>query len=295
MAAPTAPTATDLCTEGLKRAGYSNPSTAQLTRAASWLEEIKNDIWIIGKRLLPLQGEHVEVLTPGKSRYNFPSGFSSIASARVLYGDEVKTVAAGGASSVTLASDEAEGEDEIEGKEILIYSGTGAGGLAQVTSFNDDTKIATISPAWTTAPVLNDTYVIVDQYTPLDIEHLARFNELQVPYIGTMPVKLYPIGSENNYGYYHVYPVPDDDHYYAVHMVYYMNLLTLDLAGTRMSTLYQRWRNLWIQGVKARMFEDDDDSRAQTEMARYYNMVKDITSLETYGRTNKQHYTGIRA
>ncbi len=301
MAAPDAPDADSICTEALKKSGYASPSSTLLSRAKDeYLEEIKQDLWILGKRLKSLQAEHVEVLTPGKSRYNFPSGFSSIATAKLLYGDEEDDVQDATASTVTLDSEEDEGEDELEGKEILIYSGTGKGSLSQIYSYDEDTLIATVSPAWadcpnTTEPVADDTYVIIDQYTDLEIKPVTHFNEIDSPFVTGKPEILYPVGNENHYGYYHIYPVPDEGHYYGIHMIYYLNLLTLDLASTRMSTLYQRWRNLWIQGVKAKQLESDDDSRAATEMTRYFNMVRDIVSLETYGRTVKQHYTGVRA
>jgi len=301
MAAPDAPTADSICTEGLEQAGYSSPTAAQLTQAAEWLEQIKNDIWLLGKRLKSLQAEHVEVLTPGVSRYDFPAGLSSVAFGKVLYGDEADDVEDSAAATVTLdSSDEDEGEDELEGKEILIYSGTGKGSLSQIYSYDEDTYIASVSPAWAdtsngTAPVAGDTYMIVDQYTPLEIEPMPFFNLLASPHETGRPQKLYPVGSEDQYGYYHIYPTPDEDYYYGIHLIYYLNLLTLDLASTRMTTLYYRWRNLWIQGVKAKQLERDDDGRAVVEMTRYFAMVKDIASLETYGRTVKQHYTGIKA
>jgi hypothetical protein len=301
MAAPTAPTLTTLVTEGLKKAGYSSPSAARITRAEDYfMEEIKADVWLLGKRLKSLQAEHVEVLNPKQSRYAFPSGFSSILSAKVLYGDDKDDVTGATASTVTLdTSDETENEDSLEGKEILIYSGTGKGSLSQVQSYDDDTYIATMFPVWAntsngTAPVATDTYVIVDQYIPLTLKAIQHYDEISIPHVTGPPNILYQVGDENHYGYYLLYPTPDQDHYYGIHFNYYLNLLTLDLASTRMSTLYARWRNLWIQGVKARQLEDDDDSRAPIEMAKYNNMVKDTVTLETYGRNIKPHYTGIK-
>jgi len=301
VAVPTVPTAATLVAEGLKKSGYASPSVALIARATDYyLEEIKFDLWLLGKRLKSLQAEHVGVLTPGISRYDFPSGLSSVATAKILYGDEEDDVQDGAAATVTLDAEEDEGEDELEGKEILIYSGTGKKSLSQIYSYDEDTLIASVSPAWAncpnaTAPITDDTYVIIDQYTPLEIEPITHFNEIGAPHATGRPQIMYPVGSEDQYGYYHLYPVPDEDYYYGIHMIYYLNLLTLDLAGTRMTSLYQRWRNLWIQGVKAKQLESDDDSRAPVEMARYYNMVKDLASLETYGRTIKQHYGGIKA
>lgn len=302
MAVPTVPTLVTLTTEALKKCGYSSPSSAQLSRAQDYfVEEIKADIWILGKRLKCLQAEHVEVLAGGQSQYDFPSGFSSFESARVLYGDEADDVEGATASTVTLdSSDEDEGEDELEGKNVLIYSGTGKGSMSQIKSFDEDTYIATVYPAWAnaiggTAPVATDTYVTIDQITPLEIKTVPHFDRLAQPHETGRPRDLYHHGDEDHYGYYTLFPTPDEDYYYGVHLKYYLNLLTLDLASTRMATLYARWRNLWIQGVKAKQLEDDDDARAAIEMTRYFNMVKDVVALETYGRNIKPHYTGVSA
>ena len=147
MAAPTAPNATTLVTEGLKKAGYASPSASLISRASDYyLEEIKCDVWLLGKRLKSLQAEHHEVLTPGISRYNCPAACSSIATARILYGDEVDDVQDGAAATVTLDAEEDEGEDELEGKEIVIYSGTGKGSVSQCYSYDEDTLVASMSP-----------------------------------------------------------------------------------------------------------------------------------------------------
>lgn len=302
MAAPTAPTLATITSEGIKKAGYSSPSTAQLTRAQDeWMEEIKNDIWLLGKKLKPLMAEHVEVLAGGQARYDFPSGFSSITSARILYGTEALDVTGTAAASVTLdTSDEDWGEDELEGTEILIYSGTGKGSMSRCYSYDEDTYVASVSPAWAsavggTAPAIDDTYMKVERYYDLELESVVEYDSLVLPQTSGLASTLYQVGHENHYGYYVLSPVPDEDYYYGVHIRYYMNLLTLDLASTRMSTLYQRWRNLWIQGIKARQLATDDDSRATLEMQTYYSMAKDVVALETYPRNVKQHYRGIRA
>jgi hypothetical protein len=302
MAAPTPPTLVTLTTEALKKAGYASPSAAQLARAQDYyMEEIKQDIFLLGKRLKPLMAEHVEVLAGGLSRYDFPAAFSSIASATILYGDEALDVTGTAAASVTLdTSDETTGEDEVEGKQILIYSGTGKGSMAQCYSYDTTTYVASVSPVWAktsnaVAPVIGDHYVIIDDHRELDLKSVIRFDQEQIPFLKGFPQALYQVGDDDQYGYYHLHPCPDDDYYYGLHIRYYLNLLTLDLAGTRMATLYARWRNLWIQGVKAKQLEDDDDERSAIEMQRYYNMVKDTVSLETYGRDVKPHYTGIKA
>lgn len=297
MAAPTAPTLVSLTTEGLKRAGYNSPGSDQLTRAQDeWMEEIKNDIWVLGKRLKPLMATHVEILDGGKSRYDFPSGFSSIYTAQVLYGDEVDDVGGGAAATITLDSnDEDMGEEELEGREVVVYSGTAKAEVSQITSYNESTYVAAVSPAWATQPVGDETYFIVDEVFPLELKNVDHFDEISVPHDPGTPECLYQVGDDTHYGHYQLYPFPHEDYYYAVRIKYFVNLLTLDLASDRMSTLYQRWRNLWIQGVKARQLSDDDDVRGPLEMQKYYSMVRDIANLETYGRNVRASYTSVRA
>src|SRR4030042_477980 len=289
MAAPAVPSSTTICTEALKRCGYTSPSAAQLTRAADWLEEIKLDIWLLGKRLKPLMEESVQILTGGIARYDFPATCSSILDAKLLIGDEALDVTGAAAASVTLdTSDETGDEDDIEGHEILILTGTGAGSMARCYSYNTTTFVASVSPAWTAtvggvAPIATDTYIIVRDYKPLKIQNVTYFDEMS--YIERGPSEyMHPVGDDNHYGYYYINPIPDDDYYYGLYFRYFINLLTLDLASARITTLYQRWRNLWIEGIKYRQWQEDEDSRWQNAQQMYLAMVKDTVKLETYGR-----------
>jgi hypothetical protein len=297
MAAPSVPTLDSLVAEGLSKAGISSPSAPQTTQAEGWMEEIKADIWILGKTLNPLMTEHVEVLTPGISRYDFPAAASSVLTARCFYGDELGDVQAATAATITLDEDEDDGEDELEGEELFIYSGTGKGELSRIYSYDDDTLIASVHPAWGTQPVADDEYVKVQDTIELNIQSVVYYDKIQSNAQPGRPESMFPIGSGNNYGYYELYPIPDteDDHYYAVHMRYFVNLMTLDLTGDRIKILYQRWRNLWMQGIKARRLDQDDDNRAGVEMQKYFAMVKDTVALEAYGRNIKQSYTNVGA
>lgn len=289
MAAPTAPTLTTLVTEGLKKAGYPSPTTQPgLTRAQDeFMEEIKNDIWMLGKRLKSLQTSNIVILAEGTSIYSFPTNYSSPLSARLLDSDDYdrddpKVAQASAASTITLDADEDITEEDILGKEIVIMAGTGVGQIVQVTAYDTTTLVATVTPAWTTQPVEGDAYMIVQVYTRMRLDHIANMDDYQYPTVQSVPDTLYTIGDENFYGKFLVTPAPDEA--YALHLRYYADLVTLDLASTLLSTLYQRWRNLWIQGVKAKQLDSDDDARARDEMAKYYTMLRDTVSQETYER-----------
>ncbi len=68
------------------------------------------------------------------------------------------TAAAGGASSITLASDADPRSHYYVGADIAIASGTGAGQVRRISAYAGDTKVATVSTAWTTAPDATSVY-----------------------------------------------------------------------------------------------------------------------------------------
>lgn len=288
MSAPTAPTLITLCTEGLKKAGYSSTSSgwsALLTRAEDyWMAEIKNDIWGWIKDLKMLQSIRFLALTNGLSRYSMPTDFSNDLNMIRCFGNHRGTATAGAANSITLAADEDITEGDITGKEIVITSGTGANSFSQVTNYDSSTKIATVSPAWATNPSTDSVYMVIDEYAPLQQKPIWELDESTYPTVQGPPDYFFPTG-DSDYGEFYLYPTPyrSDEVSYVIKQRYYANLLTLDLAGTLLSTLYQRWQSIWIQGIFAKALEDMDDSRAIPEKTTYANMVKGLFSRERYG------------
>lgn len=279
MAAPTPPTLSVLVAEGLYKAGYSSPSTALTTRAEGrWMAEIKNDIWTVIKDAKMLEQTAYRVLTLGQSRFSMPTDYSSKVTATLLDGNHYGTATGGGASSITLAADEDINSGDIIGKEIFVYSGTGINQASQVLSYSTTTKIATVATAWTTQPVSGDGYIIVDRYTPLTNLPIWDYDSTSYPTEQGTPTHFFEAGNSE----YLVYPVPyrTGSIPFGIKLRYYANLLTLDLAGTLMSTLYQRWEGVWVQGIFAKALQNMDDSRAIQEQATYMNLLKSMVARE---------------
>src|SRR3990167_4814997 len=182
MAAPASPTLASIVTEGLKKAGWKNPTTdnnCPYTRARDeWMEEIKNDINIIlnGRYLESLQTERVLALIDGRSRYSQPTDYIANQSMSILHGSHQDTSHAGAAGTITFASDE--DATEVKGREIIITSGTGANQISQAYSYNSTTKIASVSPSWAVSPNSTSVYMIVDNYYPLDIEGIGIYDDM---------------------------------------------------------------------------------------------------------------------
>jgi len=281
MSIPDAPTLTEIVTEALKKAGYSDPSSDLITRASDyWAEEVKNDIYIRGRRLRSLQYTVTGVLTEGQSRYAMPTDFGTDLTLVLLDGSKSGTSQDGTAVSLQLEASESITEDWIVGKEILITSGAAKGAISQVTSFSESTNTAYVTPSFTIAPSGGENYLIVDTYKALQARPLWEYDNESYPTTQGTPKYFYPMGDED-YGEFLVYPVPDDT--YGVKMRYYANLMRLDIDGTHMSTLYRKWRNLWVQGIYVKALQDIDDDRYVEEFKIYRDLLNTVIRTETYG------------
>ena len=282
MAAPTPPTLTDIVTEGLKKAGNTTPTSAQITRASTyWMEEIKNDIWIRAKRLKSLHVTAHGMLTKGKSRNALPDDYSSELSLTLLDGTATGIAQAATASTITLAAGTDLQADSVIGKEILITSCTGVGSLSQAVSYDNTTKISGVVPDLTTTPDATSGYMIVSDYNllrgPLMIGNLDRLSN---PTTLGRPSAFSMMGDEDS-GEFILDCAPSK--IYGARLRYYANLMKLDLAGTLMATLYQNWREVFLSGLKWKGLEDDDDNRQIEVRNEYRRVLRNLVAQETYG------------
>lgn len=288
MAVPIVPTVTTIASEALAKAGHSNPSLGLTTRAEGvWMEEIKNDLAALfgGKKLKFLQAERVLVLTEGQSEYDEPTDFYSDLSKTLVFGQHTGTAQAGDTNKITLAADEDIDADTIIGREITTTIGTGLNQIGQVIAYNFSTKEATIHKNWDVVPDNTTGYMINDTQFDLIEKPIWELDQTTTPYQKNRPEFVFPLGDDDN-GRFVLFPVPfrnDGTKVYALKQRYYVDLMRLDLSSTLMSTLYRRWRNLWIQGVVAKIMQDDDDSRAQAEEQKYRIALSQIIARETYG------------
>ncbi len=285
MAAPVAASLTNLVAEGLKKAGESSASTALVDRAEDyWAEEIKNDIWTKTKTLKSLQKTKGIVFNKGQSIYSMPTDFAGQGeiSIRILDGVNTGVLQAATSSSLTLASNFSATEDFMIGKEVLITSGTGVNEIGQVTAWDNGTKVATVAAAFGTTPLTGDGYLVIESYRDLMEGPVWNYDREISTMTKRKPFEFYPTGDVDYSEI--VLDAPPDKAYGGI-IRYYVNLMTVDLASTLMTTLYQKYRNLWIQGIKARRLEDIDDDRAPREMQAYFGLLQAMVAAETYGQS----------
>lgn len=285
MAAPTAPTLTIITTEGIKKAGYGNALASLLTRSQDeWVEEIKNDIWNLSKKLKSLYTTSFAVTTNGVEKYSYPTDFSSEMSMTLMTGSVTGTAQAGASTTITLAA--ANTATDLIGKEIMILSGTGSAQINQITAYNSTTLVVTVTDTWATNPDSTSVYMVVDKYKDLEQTPVWKHDSGRSSPERTEPTHFFPIGDSDN-GEFILFPTPyrssSDTNGYGIRHKYYADLTRIDLASTLMTTLYRRWRSLFVQGVKYKTLEDLDDNRSSIEGQKYFADMRAMIVREAYG------------
>ena len=284
MTVPASPTLVSLVEQGLAKAGYDNPTPDMRNEAQDhYVAEIKNDIWMLEKKLKPLHTKSYDVTIIGQDLYPAPTDYSSGLSVTLLEGTVTGTAQAGAVGTITLAAADTATESEMLGKTILITGGTGVNQASQCVGFSTTTKVATVEPDFTTAPDNTSTYLRVDQNTPLPGLPAWDADKQSFSMNRDKPTHHIPIGDSDD-GEFILRPVPDK--VYGIQYRYYLDLMELDLAGTLMTTLYKRWRNVFVYGVYAKRLEMDavtsDDERALRAMSTYRKMIKEIKARDGY-------------
>jgi hypothetical protein len=282
MAVPAVPTVDDIVLQGCKKAN----AVHYIAEAKNeWMEEIKNDILVLAgdKKLKMLHTTAILVTTNGQSRYSMPFDFYSDMTLTVMDGDITGTAQAGAVGSITLAASDTQTESGIIGKYIFIYEGTGVNGYSQCTAFNDTTKVASVTPDFATAPDSTSKYMIVDSNYVLQQKPIWELEEIVNQTSHDRPTHYFPVGDEN-YTEFVLYPNPyrASEIPFAMKLRYYANLMTSDLTSTLMATLYQRWRNVWVQGIYAKALQRNEDSQADKEMSRYNQYLQALMMREIY-------------
>lgn len=74
---------------------------------------------------------------------------------------EAGTAQAGGASTITLDADASAINDTYISNLIMITAGTGIGQCRSIGAYNGGTKVATVTPAWTTIPDATSVYQMI--------------------------------------------------------------------------------------------------------------------------------------
>lgn len=281
MVAPTAPSLSSLAIEAVLRAGYvsgTNQYTTALSRAQSeWAEEIKADIFTYEKKLQSLMVTTIQITNPGVALCSRPSDYSSDLVLTLLDG-RTGVCQTGAAGSITL---DTTSYGNIIGKEILIYAGTGKNSISQITSYDDTTKIATVSPDFVVAPIAGDSFMVVDTEVELTAKTIKDYSVSSIS-PGT-PNAYSPVGDSAT-GKFYLYPAPyrTSGIPWAIKQRYFADLTLIDLSSATLLNLYRKFRNLFIQGMYAKALPVGDDQKTPG-LTEYYQMIKVMCDNDKYG------------
>jgi len=253
------------------------------------MEEIKDDLLIHLRKSRFRRLEVVSILMTedGNSRYPNPKDAYSI-SLNILDGDTTGTAQAGSANTITLDASDSNTEDDLQGKEIVITSGTGKGSIGQVTLLNTTTpsaKVATVSTNWNDNPASGSGYMIADDYKLLEERPSWEWDRLTNPYDKGEPSYWYPKG-DPNYGEFYLYPVPDK--VYAMRMRYIADLTQLDLSGTTLASIYLQWRSAFVQGILWKALQDAQKEWYKDERGIYFKYLQALDEQHTLGSDQKR-------
>ena len=288
MAAPSTPTATSLVTEGLRQARIFYPTAAQIsTYQNEVMEQLKNDLWQQVKQMKPLMTFSYMVLTPGQSRYSCPTDFSSDMSMVALTGLYTGTVLAGTANTLTvpITPNGAFDQNQVMGEDLVIIAGTAKNSVSQiigVVNNNNGTQTLTVYPNFQATPDATSSYMIVDNQWPIEQRHIAEFDLYHRASMIDRPRYFYPMGDED-FDEFQFDCAPDNFYVYCVRMRYFVNIMTLDLNSTLMSTLYQKFREYWIKGIKAQALADQDDTTAGEAFQERDQKLQALIMSQQYG------------
>ena len=301
MAVPTQPDTSSVVTEAYKKVGIDSPTSDQHARGiAHFAPEIINNIWIHSQqsgntRLKVLQATTTVITTIGDSKYSFPTGMTEEITLSVLDGTYRGTIV--GASTENLVTLEPTttslspmSTNEITGKYIFITaSSTGAEGqLRQVvgysTAYNtsDGTtaslNLVTIADNWTISPAGTDTYLIVNNISELNEDHVldvGGLNESLIPGKPTKYMKIMEDGVES-----FILDRPPDLATYGILIRYYANPMLLDTCDVVWQRMYLDWWDAVVTGVAWKVAEDQDDSKYIILKAEFEEMRDDIMMRE---------------
>jgi hypothetical protein len=285
VAVPAIPTAASLVTEGLRQARIFYPTAGQIaTYQTEVMEQLKNDLWQQVKQMKPLQTFSYMVLVPGQSRYSCPTDFSSDMTMVIETGLVSAVALSATASTIVVpASVGSLGLTQTLGKDLAIIAGTASASVSQITGVVNNangTTTLTVYPNFQATPDSTSTFMIVDNQWPVEQDHIANYDKYRSSGL-SRPQKFFPMGDEDFDEF--IFDVaPDNNYSYVVRMRYFVNIMTLDLNSTLMSTLYQKFREYWIKGIKAQALADNDDTTAKDAFAERDQKLQALIMSQQY-------------
>lgn len=274
MAIPSDFSISNLVTEGLKRGGITNPSSAQITNSTDYhFREVLKDIHLMAGGMSALVGTGIDTCVVGQSEYPWPTDAYAIRSVVMLDAPDTwrGTATAGGSSTITLASTLSESDAlTLKGKWVVITGGTGVDQIQQIVGWDNSTKVATVGGTWTTTPTSGSTYAIANFHAKLWTDSKPYRHDLQdtpyglgFPWYGSMMGRTIVLNQA-------------PDRAYLLWWDYWYDLDRIDQAGSAFLRFIRDNASLIIAGVTTKVMARYDDDRFPNQLAIYNGMLANI-------------------
>lgn len=243
MAVPIAPTLDSVVTEGLRQAGYPNPTTPLKTRAQNeWIEELKIKIASISQWTL-FESTKTIIPSVNEQRIADPTDFQSMIDINFYDGATKGTMQAATINTVTLAT--GDGNNSHVGRLIFVTSGNAKAQRSRITAVSGD--VVTISPDWSTTPS-SGNYMVADHEHPLSFIPKSQI-------IKTSNSTGYPYFIAYYGGEFYLNNIPDKATY-AITLDFYIKIQQLDLNDTTHATLLSSWQTALKLGVEYKALKE---------------------------------------
>lgn len=273
MAVPSNPTVSSIVQDALRTVLTATPTSGQETEITNnAFQTIKTEIWSACTHDELLKTSLYIILPIGSGQVDTPAEFSSEVSLDVYVGPEswAFTAAAASSGTITMPSTFSADVSSIRGRYVFTTGGTGSGQYRQITTYDDTTKVASITPNWTVTPDATTTAFIgysrnqlVRQDRPI---MLGQGQPRCYRMVGSSPLNSDLPAIE-------IMPVPDHARY-ALILTYIPNLTRLDETATVFVKHLRERRSLWFQGLVAYASRRYDEARYPVEEGKWQQALQ---------------------
>lgn len=264
MAIPGQPTTLSVVADAMNQAIHTLNATSTspvvLNNAASFLENVKVQLWASSTTDKLLETTAIVLTAAGSSAVTLPADFDHETEVRVYDGPEDThrgTLQAATSTAVQLASTFSQDPDSLLGSWVFTLSGMGAGQGGQIATYSETTKWASLDSTFSTVPTSTTTYVVATHWWPLtkvDQPRGFQFNG---------PPTIYRMVATTTY------VQPPSDQIYPARIFYGANLMRLDDSSFTFTNHLRQRRYYWLQGLKVETMAQFDDDRYETELGKW--------------------------
>lgn len=279
MTTPSNPSLDDLVNEGLFQSGQRSAPASHKTRVKNeWFRDIKNDLWRMLDKPKVLQVTAHAMFPKGQSRFSNPGDYSSDLELTILDGSITGVSVGGGANYIDLADGTQGGDDTFLGKQVIISSGAGQASQGQIITYDPVTRRASVTPPFRSSPAAGSGYLVVDCEIPLAPLMADQYKNKKRLGLG-VPQFVFPFGDED-FGEFFLDCPPNKA--YAARLQYYANIAKIDVDSPWMSTLYDKWRDVWIKGIIWKDKKENHNDEWQSDFQLYEKAISELKA-KSYG------------